>query len=48
MVGFALGGLLTEYDLARQSFYLGGVISILINVSACFLDKKLEGVKTIV
>ena len=42
MVGFALGGVLTQAGYAREAFIIVAVIAILINISACFLDKKLE------
>ena len=49
MVGYVGGGILSQNGWSRESFYIGATIAILINISACFLDKKLEeGVKNIV
>ena len=49
VIGYLVGGILTEYGYAKQSFYMGAIVAIFINISACFLDKKLEeGVKRIV
>ena len=42
MTGYLLGGILTQAGYARESFIIVGVIALLINISACFLDKKFE------
>ena len=47
--GYYIGGVLTQADYSKESFFIGGTVSLLINVSACFLDKRLEdGTKDIV
>ena len=46
MLGFLAGGFLTEYDFARQAFLVMALLGIVISITACRLDKKLEeGVK---
>ena len=46
VIGYIAGGFLTEYGYAKQSFYIGAGVAIIINISACFLDKKLEQTQT--
>ena len=47
MIGYLLGGIVTQAGYARESFFIVGVIALLINLSACFLDKKFETMEKI-
>ena len=47
MTGYLLGGILTQAGYARESFLIVAVIALLINISACFLDKKFETMEKI-
>ena len=42
VIGFYFGGVLTQKGYSRQSFLILAIVAIFINISACFLDKKLE------
>ena len=42
VIGYIAGGILTEYGYARQSFYLAAVMAVIVLISACLLNKKLE------
>ena len=42
LVGYYLGGVFTEAGYGKVAFLILTFLAILINISACFLDKKLE------
>ena len=42
VVGYYVGGVMTQNGFAKESFFIGGSVGILINISACFLDRTLE------
>ena len=42
LIGCMLGGIFTQNGYGKEAFLIVGAIAILINISACFLDKNIE------
>ena len=42
MIGFVIGGLLTQHGMANYCFLIMVISTFLVDVAACFLDSRLE------